>query len=64
MADRFPSASHAGCRQQMELRGGEFHSFDPPRCMGWHCNRCGKATNSYGHHSCPDRPEVLAEGRV
>lgn len=49
MEQRFPNAEHHFCRQ--EMRPGE-----PMHCIGWHCNRCGQATNSYGHHDCPDRP--------
>jgi hypothetical protein len=55
MAQRFPNADHAGCRQQMRGTPNGFEPFDPPRCAGWHCNRCGQPTNSYGHHDCPDR---------
>ncbi len=54
MAQRFPNAEHHFCRQEMR------HDETAPRCVGWHCNRCGAATNSYGHHKCPDRPEVSA----
>jgi hypothetical protein len=57
MAARFPNAVHAGCRQEMHAgEDGLLRPCSPPRCMGWHCNRCGKATSSYGHHMCPDRP--------
>ncbi|MGV7669123.1 hypothetical protein PJN91_17270 [Mycobacterium kansasii] len=45
MTQRFPNADHSECR--LDSAG---------RCTGWHCNRCGKPTNSYGHHQCPDRP--------
>jgi hypothetical protein len=65
MAKRFPNADHHGCRQEMrptELIKSPFQEpyrdwipFEPPRCHGWHCNRCGAPTNSYGHHECPDR---------
>lgn len=58
MAHRFPNAEHHHCRQEMRPTENGFEPFAPPRCMGWHCNRCGAATNSYGHHDCPDRPEV------
>lgn len=50
MAQRFPNMNHAMCRQYDDGNG--------LRCMGWHCNRCGVPTNMYGHHNCPDRPEV------
>jgi hypothetical protein len=62
MAKRFPNADHRGCRQEMrqpppDSRGirRPWIAYDPPRCHGWHCNRCGAPTNSYGHHECPDR---------
>lgn len=51
MAARFPNAQHHFCRQMPGEPGG------PVRCFGWHCNRCGQPTNSFGHHDCPDRPE-------
>lgn len=56
MANRFPNADHTGCRQEMRRGEHGWESFDPVRCHGWHCNRCGAPTNSYGHHDCPDRP--------
>lgn len=56
MAQRFPNAEHHFCRQEMRPTEDGFAPFDPPHCVGWHCNRCGAATNSYGHHNCPDRP--------
>jgi hypothetical protein len=49
MDQRFPDASHDGCR--MDCRDP-----DRPVCAGWHCNRCGAPTNAWGHHDCPDRP--------
>lgn len=58
MAARFPNAEHHGCRQLMYHEGGQWIPYDPPACRGWHCNRCGQPTNSYGHHNCPDRPEA------
>jgi hypothetical protein len=57
MAERFPNADHSGCRQELRATDAGFEPFDPPRCFGWHCNRCGRATNCYGHHNCPDRPQ-------
>lgn len=57
MAARFPNADHNGCRQEGRLGDDGWEPFDPPRCQGWHCNRCGSPTNAWGHHSCPDRPE-------
>ena len=60
MAQRFPNADHTGCRQLMRRLpdGRTWVPCDPPQCHGWHCNRCGAPTNSYGHHTCPDRPEA------
>lgn len=55
MAARFPNADHHGCRQEMWHDGTYWKPYDPVRCVGFHCNRCGAATNSYGHHDCPDR---------
>jgi len=55
MAARFPNANHHGCRQEMRPVNDRWQPFNPPRCHGWHCNRCGAPTNSYGHHECPDR---------
>ncbi|AMS02077.1 hypothetical protein BJD70_gp59 [Mycobacterium phage Panchino] len=57
MAARFPNADHATCRQEMRHDGTAWVPYDPPRCLGWHCNRCGAPTNSYGRHNCPDRLE-------
>lgn len=58
MAARFPNADHRGCRQMMRADHDldRWVPFDPPRCVGYHCNRCGAPTNSFGHHDCPDRP--------
>lgn len=56
MSARFPNADHRGCRQEMWIDGDHYKPFDPVRCVGYHCNRCGEPTNSYGHHDCPDRP--------
>ena len=60
MAQRFPDVDHTMCRQELwnQNDGLGWRPFDPPHCRGWHCNRCGAPTNSYGHHVCPDRPEV------
>lgn len=57
MAARFPDADHTGCLQLLYHEDGEWRPYDPPICKGWHCNRCGAPTNSYGHHVCPDRPQ-------
>ncbi len=56
MAQRFPNADHRGCRQEGYLDGNEWKPYNPVRCAGWHCNRCGAPTNGFGHHDCPDRP--------
>lgn len=56
LAARFPDADHAGCRQMMYHEHGGWHPYDPPKCLDWHCNRCGAPTNSFGHHDCLDRP--------
>jgi hypothetical protein len=58
MAARFPRADHTGCRQEAYLDGNQWKPYNPVRCSGWHCNRCGAPTNSYGHHDCPDRPQT------
>lgn len=58
MAERFPNADHRGCRQEARrLSNGDWVPYEPVRCHGWHCNRCGAPTNSFGHHDspCPDR---------
>lgn len=55
MAQRFPNADHHGCRQEMWHDGHRWHPYSPAHCVGYHCNRCGAATNSFGHHNCPDR---------
>lgn len=59
MAARFPKADHTGCRQEMRQVGGRWIPFNPVRCVGYHCNRCGAPTNSFGHHECPDRPQKV-----
>lgn len=62
MAARFPNADHHGCRQQMRkappisYKRGPWIPYEPPRCMDWHCNRCGAPTGMMGHRDCPDRP--------
>ena len=53
LAEQFPVADHHGCRQELWHDGDTWQRFDPVRCHGFHCNRCGAATNSYGHHNCP-----------
>lgn len=55
MAEQFPDADHAGCRQEMQHDGTSWQPFKPPRCVGWHCPLCGSATNAWGHHNCPAR---------
>lgn len=57
MAERFPSAVHTSCRQEMRVTPNGAQPYEPVRCIGWHCNRCGAPTNAFGHHDCPDRPE-------
>lgn len=57
MAQRFPNADHHGCRQEMFHNGTHWESYSPARCRGYHCNRCGAATGSFGHTDCPDKPE-------
>ena len=57
MARRFPNADHHGCRQEMRDMGDRYTPFDPPRCHGYHCNRCGAATGSFGHNDCPDKAQ-------
>lgn len=61
MAQRFPNVEHTFCRQEFAQQGGRWVPMDPPRCMGWHCNRCGAPTNAWGHHDCPDRPQHLED---
>lgn len=56
MAARFPNADHYGCRQEMWHDGERWQRHDPVRCHGYHCNRCGAATGSFGHTDCPDKP--------
>lgn len=56
MAQRFPTADHTGCRQQCWHDGTCWQPYEPACCNDWHCNRCGAPTNSYGHHTCSDRP--------
>ena len=64
MAARFPNADHSQCRQEMWHDGEMWRSFSPVRCGGWHCNRCGAATNGFGHHECPDRPKTRSGNAV
>lgn len=54
LAKRFPNISHRMCFQQMHVEDGQQYPvpFDPPRCQDWHCPRCGRACNMYGHHDC------------
>lgn len=54
MNDLFPNADHTGCRQEMYHDGEYWRSYDPPRCMGYHCLRCGAATGMFGHRGCPN----------
>lgn len=56
MAARFPNADHHGCRQEMWHDGTYWKTYSPPRCSGYHCNRCGAATGMFGHTNCPDKP--------
>lgn len=55
MTQRFPNADHTFCRQ--EMNPATCQPYDPVRCHGWHCNRCGAPTSDQGHHYCPDRPQ-------
>lgn len=50
MEARFPAVEHDECRV---LVSEDRQTFV---CRGWHCNRCGAPTNSFGGHECPDRP--------
>lgn len=54
LARRFPNIDHRACFQAMRLIDGIYNPqpFNPPRCQDWHCPRCGKACNMYGHHDC------------
>lgn len=52
LAARFPHADHTGCRQMMQESPSGWVPYDPPRCHGWHCPRCGAPTNGFGHHHC------------
>lgn len=56
LAQRFPNADHTGCRQDCWHDTVQWRPYDPPRCRDWHCHRCGRATNSMGHHECETRP--------
>ena len=57
MNERFPAADHTHCKIELYRdENGEWRSYDPVRCHGWHCNRCGTPTSSLGTHDCPDRP--------
>jgi len=52
MAEQFPDAEHHYCRQEMFHTGKRWMGFTPAHCLGYHCPRCGAATNSYGHRDC------------
>lgn len=51
---QFPHADHTRCRQEMfaDHDTGRWVPFHPPRCVDWHCPRCGKPCNGFGHHTC------------
>lgn len=54
LARRFPNTSHRNCFQALRLVDGQYdpQPFIPPRCQDWHCPKCGRACNMYGHHDC------------
>lgn len=56
LAELFPNADHVGCRQQMWVDGDHWQPFDPPKCVDYHCPRCGTACNVFGHHNCTKPP--------
>ncbi|SKK34596.1 Uncharacterised protein [Mycobacteroides abscessus subsp. abscessus] len=50
---RFPTADHTACLSLISVEDGVARRV---KCLDWHCNRCGSATNTFGGHDCPDRP--------
>jgi hypothetical protein len=62
LAELFPNADHTGCRQEMRHDGTSWFPYNPVRCFGWHCNRCGKPTNIMGHHDCNNPPCTRGAG--
>jgi len=56
LAYQFPNADHHGCRQEMFHDGNQWVSYNPVKCVGWHCPFCGEPTNIYGHHSTRNPP--------
>jgi hypothetical protein len=65
LAAKFPDADHWGCTQLMRQAdsGIGWMPFDPPQCRGYHCPKCGVATNMMGHHHTTGRGcEASGEG--
>lgn len=57
LAQQFPNAEHHGCRQVYHLdRDGEWAAYNPPRCVGYHCPRCGTPVGLTGHRNCDGSP--------
>lgn len=54
MAEQFPEADHHGCRQEMWHNGQYWRSYDPPRCHGYHCPKCGAPCGYNGHTHCEE----------
>ena len=54
LAELFPWADHRNCRQRMwvDEQTQRWQPYDPPRCVDYHCPRCGASTNVMGHHDC------------
>lgn len=51
LAAEFPDAKHTHCRQAMWHDSDSWRPYNPPRCVGYHCPKCGAPVNSYGHHA-------------
>lgn len=51
LAARFPNVNHSTCRQLFQHNGEKWVPYEPVRCIGWHCHKCGEQTNLMGHHT-------------
>lgn len=54
LAEQFPNAEHRNCRQAMRANHDTnmWEPYDPPRCVDYHCHKCGNPCNVMGHHTC------------
>ena len=52
LAEKFPTADHRTCRQQMRPVNDRWVPYIPAKCVDYHCPHCGIARGVMGRHNC------------